>query len=87
MKPYRPGEPKISKAHWERLNTFFQGIERPAQDQLYATGDHYTPLAPEGSHRALHTFLTRQLGERIPETRGAVYAVAAAYMRRHETAA
>jgi len=44
--------------------------------------DDDTPLAPEGSHRTLHTFLTRELGERVPQTRGAVYAVASAYLRK-----
>ena len=48
--------------------------------------DDDTPLAPEGSHRALHTFLTRELGERIPQTRGAVYAVASAYLRKLQPA-
>ena len=42
--------------------------------------DDDTPLASEGSHRALHTFLTRELGERIPATRGTAYAVASAYV-------
>jgi len=39
-------------------------------------------IGPAGSHRALYTFLTRELGEHIPETRGAVYAVASAYLRK-----
>ena len=32
---------KITKAEWEKLNTFFQRIEPPAQNELYASGDHY----------------------------------------------
>jgi len=42
MKPYKQGESKISKKQWDRLNTFFKTIEPPAQDELYATGDHWT---------------------------------------------
>jgi hypothetical protein len=49
--------------------------------------DDDTPLAPEGSHRALHTFLTHELGERIPQTRGATYAVASAYLRKRKPTA
>jgi len=41
-KPYKPGESKISKVQWERLNTFFKSIDPPAQDELFATGDHDT---------------------------------------------
>jgi len=44
--------------------------------------DDDTPLASEGSHRTLYTFLTCELGERLPQTRGAVYAVASAYLRK-----
>jgi len=49
--------------------------------------DDDTLIAAEGSHRALYTFLTRELGERIPETRGAAYAVASAYLRKLQTTA
>lgn len=46
--------------------------------------DDDTPLAPEGSHRALYTFLVHELGERIPLTRGAAYAVASAYAQQSQ---
>jgi hypothetical protein len=37
-----------------------------------------TPITSEGSHRALNNFLSRELGESVPETRRAVYSLAKA---------
>jgi len=39
--PYEGSSYKISKAEWNALNGLFQGIEPPAQNELYASGDHY----------------------------------------------
>ena len=63
MKPYKQGESKISKKQWDRLNTFFKTIEPPAQDELYATGDHYT----------LYLILRNELGFRPPSNAFDVY--------------
>lgn len=41
---YGSSKYRISKAEWESLNAFFISIEPPAQNELYATGDHYTLL-------------------------------------------
>lgn len=67
--------PELTNAQQETLARLF-ALTNPTDE------DDDTPLAPEGSHRALHTFLTRELGERIPQTRGATYAVASAYLRK-----
>jgi hypothetical protein len=72
--------PNLTDAQQETLARLFS-LTNPTDE------DDDTPLAPEGSHRALHTFLTRELGERIPETRGAAYAVASAYLRKHQPTA
>lgn len=40
--PYAGSSYRISKKEWEELNEFFQTIEPPAQNELYASGDHYT---------------------------------------------
>ncbi len=32
---------KITKQQWDELNKFYQTIEPPAQNELYASGDHY----------------------------------------------
>ena len=32
---------RITKAQWEELNKLFALIEPPAQNELYASGDHY----------------------------------------------
>jgi hypothetical protein len=32
---------KITKREWEELNNFFITIQPPAQNELYASGDHY----------------------------------------------
>jgi hypothetical protein len=40
--PYAGSSYRISKAEWDKLNEFFQKIEPPAQNELYASGDHYT---------------------------------------------
>lgn len=63
IQPYSDGESKISKAQWDRLNDFFRKIERPAQDELYATGDHYT----------LYLILRNELGFRPPRNAMEVY--------------
>ncbi|MDM8520036.1 hypothetical protein QUF64_08315 [Anaerolineales bacterium HSG6] len=39
--PYEGSSYKISKTEWEKLNEIFQTIEPPAQNELYASGDHY----------------------------------------------
>lgn len=33
---------KLTKSEWQKLNAFFVTIEPPAQDELFASGDHYT---------------------------------------------
>ncbi|NJM52666.1 MAG: hypothetical protein HC846_04265 [Blastocatellia bacterium] len=33
---------RLSKAEWQKLNAFFITIQPPAQDELFASGDHYT---------------------------------------------
>lgn len=33
---------RLSKTEWQKLNAFFITIEPPAQDELFASGDHYT---------------------------------------------
>lgn len=40
--PYAGSSYRISKKEWDELNAFFQTIEPPAQNELYASGDHYT---------------------------------------------
>lgn len=67
--------PDMTSAQCERLRQILE-LTNPTDE------DDDTPLAAEGSHRALYVFLVRELGERIPETRGAVYAVASAYLRK-----
>ncbi|MCB9077335.1 MAG: hypothetical protein H6631_07070 [Anaerolineaceae bacterium] len=39
--PYQGSSYRITKAQWEALNTLFVSIEPPAQNELYASGDHY----------------------------------------------
>ena len=34
-------EYKILKSQWDKLNDFYQKIQPPAQNELYASGDHY----------------------------------------------
>lgn len=38
----QPSGYKITKREWEELNNFFVTIQPPAQNELYASGDHYT---------------------------------------------
>ncbi len=38
---YGDSKHKITKQEWEDLNRFFQAIQPPAQNELYASGDHY----------------------------------------------
>ena len=42
--PYNLGDAKISKKEWDDLNAFFVSIQPPAQNELYASGDHYMLL-------------------------------------------
>lgn len=39
--PYEGSNYKITKQEWEELNNFYQTIQPPAQNELYASGDHY----------------------------------------------
>lgn len=39
--PYQGSSYRITKAQWEELNKLFVAIEPPAQNELYASGDHY----------------------------------------------
>lgn len=39
--PYGSSESRITRKEWEELNRFFQSIEPPAQNELFASGDHY----------------------------------------------
>jgi hypothetical protein len=38
---YQGSSYRITKAQWETLNTLFVSIEPPAQNELFASGDHY----------------------------------------------
>ena len=40
--PYGSSNHLISKKEWDVLDDLFIQIERPAQSELYASGDHYT---------------------------------------------
>ena len=40
--PYGISNYRISKKEWDELNRFFVTIEPPAQNELYASEDHYT---------------------------------------------
>lgn len=33
---------KLTSTEWNRLNDFYQEIQPPAQNEMYASGDHYT---------------------------------------------
>ena len=39
--PYQGASYRITKAQWEELNQLFTTIEPPAQNELFASGDHY----------------------------------------------
>jgi hypothetical protein len=39
--PYQGAGYRITKAQWEELNRLFTTIEPPAQNELFASGDHY----------------------------------------------
>ena len=39
--PYQGSNYKITKKEWDELNELFQTIQPPAQNELYASGDHY----------------------------------------------
>lgn len=56
---------KITKREWEELNSFFITIQPPAQNELYASGDHYT----------LYLML-RKIGFRPPSDAMEVYRMA-----------
>lgn len=59
-------KPKLTTAQLDRLAQLLAQTA-PVDD------DDDTPLAAEGSRRALHTFLTHELDECIRQTRGAAY--------------
>lgn len=63
--PYQGSSYKITKAQWDELNKLFASIEPPAQNELYASGDHYL------------LYLTlRKLGFRPPGDAIAIYRMA-----------
>lgn len=39
--PYQGASYRITKTEWDELNKLFISIEPPAQNELYASGDHY----------------------------------------------
>ncbi|HEY84320.1 MAG TPA: hypothetical protein G4N96_04295 [Chloroflexi bacterium] len=39
--PYQGSSYRITKAQWNELNELFISIEPPAQNELYASDDHY----------------------------------------------
>ena len=39
--PYQGSSYRITKDEWEKLNKLFASIEPPAQNELFASGDHY----------------------------------------------
>ena len=39
--PYEGSSFKITKHQWNELNELYKSIEPPAQNELYASGDHY----------------------------------------------
>jgi hypothetical protein len=39
--PYEGSNYKITKKEWDELNALYQTIQPPAQNELYASGDHY----------------------------------------------
>lgn|GEM_PF-2207402 len=39
--PYQGSNYRITKEEWEKLNKLFTSIEPPAQNELFASGDHY----------------------------------------------
>jgi hypothetical protein len=41
MNQQKPGY-KITQREWDELNNFFVAIQPPAQNELFASGDHYT---------------------------------------------
>ena len=63
--PYGSSQSRITRAEWENLNRLFQQIQPPAQNELYASGDHYI----------LYMNLVR-LGFRPPGDAMAVYQMA-----------
>jgi hypothetical protein len=64
MSQQNPGY-RITKREWEKLNNFFITIQPPAQNELYASGDHYT----------LYLMLAR-LGFRPPNDAMEIYRMA-----------
>jgi hypothetical protein len=64
MSQQKPGY-KITKREWEELNNFFITIQPPAQNELYASGDHYI----------LYLMLTK-LGFRPPRDAMEIYRMA-----------
>jgi hypothetical protein len=39
--PYQGASYRITKEQWKELNQLFTTIEPPAQNELFASGDHY----------------------------------------------
>lgn len=64
-KPYGNSSTRISREEWGELNDFFQKIEPPAQNELYASGDHYMLF-----------LLLRKIGFRPPSDAMDVYEMA-----------
>jgi hypothetical protein len=63
--PYQGAGYRITKKQWDELNQLFIKIEPPAQNELYASGDHYL------------LYLTLQkLGFRPPNDAMALYRMA-----------
>jgi len=63
--PYQGSSYRITKAQWEELNGLFTSIEPPAQNELYASGDHYRLY-----------LLLHKLGFRPPGDAMAIYKMA-----------
>jgi len=64
--PYGNGNTRISKLQWNKLNDFYKLIDPPAQNELYASGDHYT----------LALMLKQELGFTIPDDAFDIYQMA-----------
>lgn len=69
--PYQGSSYRITKAQWEELNQLFVSIEPPAQNELYASGDHYLlylmlsqlGFNPPGDAMAIYQMAERILAE------------------------
>jgi hypothetical protein len=63
--PYEGSSHKITKQEWDELNEFYQIIQPPAQNELYASGDHY-----------LLFLMLRRMGFRPPSDAMEIYDMA-----------